>query len=149
MTWNKREPVSNLVVLGDDEGNVAKAAGLLVAVTQDTMYPNRSNYELVQQNGDSLLLAGSASLGRQIGPHDVGKFVKCRFLGWGKAAAGKFKQIEVLIWEGDVSDAMRKWPRFGEPAKAAHAPTPAPANGPGFDDVPGALGDSEDDGLPF
>ena len=151
MGWNKREPASNLVILGDDEGNVASVSGLLVAVTQDTMYPNRMNYELVQRSGDSLHLAGSASLGRQIGPHDVGKFVKCAFAGWGKSANGKFKQIEVNVWEGDPTEAMKSWPRYGEPHKPAAHATPAakhPKAEP-FADIPVALADEEDSSLPF
>jgi hypothetical protein len=114
MGWSKREAVSNLVVLGDDEGTVKKVGGLLAAVNQDTVYAGRMNYELVQKNGESIMLAGSASLGRQIGPTDVGKFLKAEFIGWGKSANGKFKEIAVYIWDGEPNDDMKKWPRFAE-----------------------------------
>jgi len=114
MTWNKREPVTNLVILGDDEGQVRKVGGLLASTKQDAAYPSRSNYELVQRNGDSIWLAGSASLGRQLSPHDVGKFVKAEFKGWGKAAQGKFKNIEVLVYEGEPTADMKQWPRWKE-----------------------------------
>lgn len=149
MSWTKREPVSNLIVLGDDEGNVRKVGGLLAAVTQDSMYPNRSNYEIVQKNGDSIILAGSASLGRQIAPGDVGKFVKAEFLGWGKAANGKFKQIEVFLWEGEHNEDMKKWPRFAEfHGNGKKAAPKAGAKDESFSDFPDAL-DAEDDDLPF
>ncbi len=114
MGWNERKPVSNLVILGDDEGHVRKAHGLLAAVTQDTRYPSRMNYELVQQDGESVWLAGSASLGGQITPRDVGKFIKCRFKGWERGKNGKFKDIEVLIWDDEPTDDMKQWPRWHE-----------------------------------
>lgn len=136
MGWNKREPVSNLVILGDDEGNVKKVGGLLAAVTQDSMYPNRHNYELVQKNGDSINLAGSASLSRQIAPGDVGKFLKAEFIGWGKSANGKFKQIVVYLWDGEPNEEMRKWPRFAEfhgNGKGEEADFPNPADDPDSD----------------
>lgn len=150
MGWTKREPVSNLVILGDDEGCTQKVGGLLVKITQDTMYPNRSNYELVQKDGESVHLAGSASLSRQIGPTDVGKFMRCTFKGWGKSANGKFKDIEVQIFEGEVTDDMKKWPRWREsqPAPLDGAAPKAAAKAGKFDDFPEAV-DEEDDDLPF
>ena len=152
--WTKREPVSNLVILGDDEGCATKAQGLLAALTQDTMYPQRSNYELVQKNGESIHLAGSASLSRQIGPADVGKFVRCEFKGWGKAAAGKFKMIEVNIYEGEPTDALKAWPRWAElnspkPKAKPEAAKAVPAKADDdFSDFPGTSS-LDDDDLPF
>jgi len=143
MGWNKREPVSNLVVLGDDEGQTEKVAGLLMSTKQDNMYPARMNYELVQKSGESIWLAGSASIGRQLGPTDVGKFVKCRFTGWGKSKNGKFKEIEVIVWDGEVTADMKAWPRWAEVAKnpgAAGVPTAPvedyPEQAPDDDDLP-------------
>jgi hypothetical protein len=153
--WTKREPVSNLVILGDDEGCATRASGLLAAMTQDTMYPNRSNYELVQKNGESIHLAGSASLSRQIGVTDVGHFLKCEFKGWGKSANGKFKMVEVFIWNDEPTEAMKAWPRFAEcqPGAAPKAAPKAPAKvepkaADDFSDFPGSVDDSPDD-LPF
>jgi hypothetical protein len=117
MAWTKREPTSNLVVLGDDEGQVKKVGGLLLSMRQDAQYPSRQNYEIVQRNGDCIWLAGSASLGRQLFPGDVGKFVKCEFTGWGKSANGKFKMIDVNVYDGEPTEDMKKWPHFGEAAK--------------------------------
>ena len=144
MTWTKRDPVSNLVVLGDDEGQARKASGLLASVKQDTMYPSRSNYELVQKNGESIWLAGSASIGRQLGPTDVGKFIKTEFKGWGKAAAGKFKDIEVLIFEGEPTAEMKAWPRWKELHQNGAQPTPPPHRDEDFTDGP-----DDGDDLPF
>jgi hypothetical protein len=151
MSWGKREPTTNLVILGDDEGCVQKAGGLLVRMIQDQQYPQRQNYELVQRNGDSIMLAGSASLSRQIFPGDVGKFLKAEFLGWGKSANGKFKQIEVNIWEGDPTEDMKKWPRFGETTKPApeREKAKAKARDDDFSDFPEAVDEDDGSGLPF
>lgn len=150
MGWQKREPVSNLVVLGDDDGQVKKVGGLLASLKQDTMYPARNNYELIQKDGSSLWLAGSASIGRQLGPQDVGKFVKAEFVKWGSSKNGKFKEIDVVIWDGEPTEDMKKWPRYKEiTALARHA------NGNGKPEEPPPLTDAdapqddEDDGLPF
>jgi hypothetical protein len=116
---------------------------------RDQGYPDKVNYELVQQDGEALLLSGSASLARQINEHDIGKFVKCEFTGWGKSANGKFKMIDVNVWEGEPSDVMKEWPRFAEFHSKGKAPAKAVATAPtGDDDFPGALAD-EDDDLPF
>lgn len=148
--WNKREPVSNLVILGDADENATKASGLLARVVPDTVYKERNNYELVQKNGESVMLAGSASLSRQIGQTDVGHFIKATFKGWGKSANGKFKDIEVLIYEGEPTPDMKAWPRWKElnskspkPGKSAPVEedeTPPEEHIPDLD---------EDDDLPF
>ena len=146
MPWNKREPVSNLTTLGDSEGQITKVAGLLAAVKPDPnpKYKNEM-YEIVQKNGESLFLAGSASLGRQINDADVGHFIRATFKGWGNSANGKFKDIEVQIFEGDVTDEMKAWPRWKE-LNGKVGPHAAPKGGEG--DFPEAL-DDEDDDLPF
>jgi hypothetical protein len=151
MTWTKREPVTNLVVLGDEEGNKKKVGGLLIGCPKDRMYPEKTNYELVQQDGEVQVLSGSASLRNQIGEGDIGKFVKMEFTGWGKSANGKYKAIEVNIWDGEPTDAMKKWPRYAEFAngngkKAAAPKAAAPKDD--FEEFPGALNDGDDD-LPF
>lgn len=156
MSWAKREAVTNLVILGDGPDNKKKVGGLLIATPFDRMYPDKMNYVIVQRDGEELVLSGSASLGRQLAETDIGKFVKCEFKGWGKSANGKFKEIEVNVWEGLPNDDMKKWPRYGEvqaptqaqkkaAAQPAKATAPAAADDDGF---PGALEDDEDD-LPF
>lgn len=151
MSWTKREAVTNLVMLGDAEGHRKTVGGLLVGTPRDSMYPEKVNYVLVQTDGEEIVLSGSASLGRQINEHDVGKFIKCEFTGWGKSGNGKFKMIDVNVWEGEPNDAMKKWPRFAEfsapkpkPQPAAQAAKPADD----FDDFSNRVAD-EDDDLPF
>ena len=141
MTWEKRDPISNLVILGDDEGQVQKVGGLLASIRQDNQYPSRHNYELVKQNGESVWLAGSASLSRQIFPADVGKFIKCMFLGWGKSANGKFKQIEVRIYSGEPTAEMKAWPRYGEVPRGVADDAPPPDTS--------QANEEDDDDLPF
>jgi hypothetical protein len=151
MSWGKREPTTNLVILGDDEGCVRKAGGLLVRMIQDQQYPQRQNYELVKKDGESIMLAGSASLSRQIFPGDVGKFLKVEFLGWGKSANGKFKQIEVNIWEGPPTEEMQKWPRYGEPVEPVRGTSAAKAKprDDDFSDFPPPHDDEGESDLPF
>jgi hypothetical protein len=114
MAWTKREAGGNLVTLGDGEGDVRKISGLLMGCPPDRTYTDRRNYHLVQKNGDTLVLAGSASLSRQLSEDDIGKFVKCQFTGWGRSANGKYKAIEVAVWDGDVTPEMRAWPHYVE-----------------------------------
>lgn len=140
--WKERKSTSDLTVLGDDEGHVRNVGGLLTAVRQDTMYPSRSNYELTQRNGDVLWLAGSASLSRQLGPVDVGHFIKASFEGWGQSPNGKFKNIHVSVYEGEPTPVMLAWPGYAEmhakPKKAATPLTVVPSVDDDF---------SDDDGL--
>ena len=150
MSWEKREPVTNLVVLGDEEGNKKKAGGLLIGCPKDRMYPDKTNYELLQQDGEVQVLSGSASLRNQIGESDVGKFVKCEFTGWGKSPNGKYKAIEVFVFNGEPNDVMKKWPRFAEFQKNGNGKPPA-AMKPAIatdETFPAAMEDEEDD-LPF
>ncbi len=152
MSWSKREAVSNMVFLGDDEGQKKKVGGLLIATPHDRMYPNKVNYELVQKDGEVVTLSGSASLSRQINEHDVGKFIKAEFTGWDKSANGKFRVIDVNVWEGEPTDDMKKWPRYAEFAtptqaqKRNGASKPAPVED---DDFGGSGPIEETDDLPF
>ena len=146
MSWEKRDPVTDLVVLGDDEGQVRTAGGLLASTKQDSMYPSRLNYELVQKDGSSRWLAGSASIGRQLSPSDVGRFIKAKFVGWGKSANGRFKEIEVMIWQGEPTDEMKDWPRWAEVNDSGQQDDEPP-----LDETQAAVyADDEDDSdLPF
>lgn len=161
MSWEKREPVTNLVILGDGEGQHTKIGGLLVGIAADRGYPDKSNYEIVKQSGEVVTLSGSASLARQIGASDVGKFIKCEFTGWGKSANGKFKAIDVFVYQGEPDAKMQAWPQYaeitaklanGNGRKAATPPAKAAVgtagSGDDFEDFPNALKD-EDDDLPF
>lgn len=152
MAWDKREAVTNLVVLGDDEGNKKKVGGLLIGTPKDRMYPEKTNYELLQQDGEVQVLSGSASLRNQIGEADIGKFIKMEFGGWGKSLNGKYKVIEVNVWNGEPNDVMKAWPRFAEFQKGNGKPPVATAkasvNAPD-ESFPGALEEPQDDDLPF
>ncbi len=148
MAWAKREPVTNLVVLGDGEDNRRKIGGLLAGTPRDRMYPEKVNYLIVQKDGEEMVLSGSASLGRQIADSDIGKFITCEFTGWGKSANGRFKMIDVNVWEGELTDAMKKWPRFAEFSTKTQAQKKAAANGknapPDADDFGEDRGPEED-----
>jgi hypothetical protein len=149
MGWNKRESVNdNLVILGDDPTkNKRKASGLLASVKPDRAYPDNFNYELVQKDGTSITLAGSASINRMLHADDVGKFVKAEFTGWGSSPNGKFKQVEVEVYEGEATADMKKWPRWAELQNGNGKPAPTKASSD-FEDFRGSLED-EDDDLPF
>ena len=153
MSWEKREAVTNLVILGDEQGHKKKVGGLMIACQKDKAYPDKMNYVLVQQDGEEQVLSGSASLSRQLGEEDVGKFVKCEFTGWGRSGNGKFKIIDVNVWGGEPNDAMKAWPRFAEfhaPKTNGKPPVESKVTVPAaeFEDFPGALADADDD-LPF
>jgi hypothetical protein len=147
MGFNKREATSDLTVLGNDEGQVGKAGGLLASMRQDNRYPSRHNYELVQRSGESIWLAGSASLGNQLGPEDVGRFIRCTFKGWGSSSNGKFKIIEVMVSDDDLPDELLEWPRYKEIQKRIRN-NGGPQGTPPLDETQAAVHDDEDD-LPF
>lgn len=143
MGWSKREVSANLVILGDAEGNAKSVGGLLAGISPDPRYPDNRRYELVQKDGTSKSLAGSASINSQLGVGDVGKFVKLAFTGWGHSANGRFKEISVEVFEGEATDDMKKWPRWSEFQNGAKAK--APANVP----PPEQPAEDDDDDLPF
>lgn len=154
MAWTKREPVTNLVILGDKQGNISKIGGLLIGTPVDKTYEKSLNYEILRKDGEVVTLGGSASLARQLNDRDIGKFVKCEFKGWGNSPNGKFKDIEVFIWDEEPTAEMKAaFPRYAEFApkkngapKPAAKPAPEPADD--FEDFPKPLEDGDDD-LPF
>lgn len=158
MGWKKQEVTAGTYVsLGDDEDSVSKFGGLLLKLEQNTKYPEKIDYVVVKKDGEIIKLSGSASLARQLGSAHVGCFFKAEFLGWGKSGNGKFKQIEVHIWDGDLTPEMEAWPMLAEARANAKAGTKAPApagkkkpepEGDDFGDIPSALRASDDD-LPF
>jgi hypothetical protein len=148
MGWTKREVEGDLVILGDAEGHVKQAGGLLVAIKPDPMYPNNRRYTLVRENGEEFVVPGSASINRQLSPNDVGHFIKLEFVGWGKSANGKFKEIAVHVWDGAPNERMAKWPRYDEFKNGGKNGSPPPAVRDEFEDFPNAL-DNQDDDLPF
>ena len=148
MGWSKREAVTDLVILGDAEGNVKSVGGLLVGIEPDRGYPDKDNFKIEKQNGDVVTVSGSASLSRQIGPQDVGKFIKAEFQGWGKSPNGKFKAIDVHVWEGEPNNEMLKYPSYGKVKPTNGKPVEQKAPAQSDDEFPGAL-EAQDDDLPF
>jgi hypothetical protein len=144
MGWTKREVDKDLVILGDGEGNVTRVSGLLASVTPDQRYPDNKRFALVQKDGSVKSVAGSAAINGQLYPSDVGKFVKLTFDGWGHSGNGKFKKINVEVYEGEATPEMQAWPRFKELQwKAAAAagskdepPPPDPSSAPDESDLP-------------
>lgn len=148
MGWEKREvEAGNLVILGDEDQQVKRAAGLFVAIKANPV-PSYKNpvYELVQKSGDSILVAGSASTERQLFETDIGKFVKLEFLGWGKSNNGKFKMIEVHVWNDEPTEDMKKWPRYDE---FANKPVAVAAGDKNDFSQKSKAQEPEDDDLPF
>ncbi len=150
--WKKREVQSGTFVsLGDGEKDVKKVSGLLIAIPHNSMYPDKLDYVIVPKNGEELILSGSASLSRQINEKDIGKFIKCEFMEWAKSANGRYKVIEVNVFEGEPTDVMKQWPRYAEFHTAPKAKAPAKAEpADDFDDFGGSQqGTDDSDDLPF
>lgn len=146
MAFVKRDVADNLVVLGDDDGNVRKAGGILVRFVPNTQFDKpKTDYEFVNKKGELMILSGSATLSRQIGSSDLGKFFKAEFEGWGKSANGKFKKIGVYFWDGDPTEEMKQWPKFSQYFGAATSRND-------FADMPKSIAkgqEEDDDDLPF
>lgn len=144
MAWSKRN-TGELLVLGDANGQVRKAGGLLVGVRKSSEYDNFL-FDFVKQNGDTVAVAGSTTINNVLGPRDIGKFVKIEFLGWGQGKSGrKFKDIDVQVWDGEPTDDMRAWPRYHEFQNSGAVDDQTHS-----DDRDAAYGvDEEDDDLPF
>lgn len=165
MGWVKREPIVDLLILDDGEGHATKVGGLLIGIPHDRGY-DKDNYEIVTKSGDVVILSGSASLQRQITAEDIGKFLTIEFTGWGKSPNGKFKSYEVNIWDGPLTDSMKRWPKPASPDATGNGKPPVQATKPrvtagapahdaransgaaDFEEFPGALEDASDD-LPF
>jgi hypothetical protein len=159
MGWKKQEvTTATYVSLGDDEDSVKTFGGLLLKLEQNATYPNKIDYVTVKKSGEVVKLSGSASLARQLGAAHVGQFFKADFVGWGKSANGKFKEIAVHLWDGDLTPEMQSWPMLaearqnakGEPKMSKSVPPKPKAPEPpdDFSDVPPALEHDPDD-LPF
>jgi hypothetical protein len=159
MGFVKREVAENFVSLGEGEGDVRQVGGILTRFVENKHFDKpKTDYEFIDKNGELQVLSGSASLARQIHSEDLGKFFKATFEGWGKSANGKFKQIAVFIWEGELNPAMKAWPKLDQyygkrPTTIALVGrvAPKPAATDDFDEMPEPIqqGQVEDDDLPF
>ena len=121
MGWSKRE-IPDGVGIGQEEGQQKKAGGLLVQITRDVGENHSTVYELVQKDGDSLQVWGAATIDSKLNSSDIGKFVKLEFLGIAVGKSGrKYKDIEVSVWDEELTDAMKEWPRVEEFYDAAES----------------------------
>jgi hypothetical protein len=165
VTWKTRElPVDNLVVLGEDKGNVRQTGGLLVGRKPSRIYPNKTNLLVVKEDGTEFEVAGSSTLELQISDADIGLFMKLTYLGKERAGNNTYKKIEVQFFEPEpgqpLPDRLRNWPRYAETQARLTAETaqgrnkpksavPEDDDFPDFDQVPGPIKDAGGDDLPF
>ena len=141
--WNKRE-IADGIGIGEKEGQRRAAGGLLAEIRTDVGDNNSNIYELVQKDGASLYVWGSATIDGKLRASDIGKFVKMKYLGMAKGKSGRtYKDIDVAGWDAPLTDAMKEWPRVGEFSGEGAA---KPADD--FEDFPEGS-DEEDDDLPF
>ena len=134
MTWTKREN-ADAIGIGEKDGQQKKAGGLLVEIRADVGENHSVVYDLVQKDGTSLQVWGSTTIDGKLNPSDIGKFVKMEFLGMAVGNSGrKYKDIEVSVWDAELTDAMKEWPRVEEYYTA---------------EAGVAAMDGEDDDLPF
>ena len=146
--WKKRE-ITEGVGIGAKDGQRKKAGGLLVEIRADIGENHSTVYELVQKNGETLQVWGSTTIDGKLNSSDIGKFVKMEYLGMVIGKSGRqYKDIDVSVWEAELNDAMKEWPRIGEfqgqDEKQGNGSEPTES----FAEFPEAL-DEEDDDLPF
>ncbi len=142
--WKKRE-ITDGIGIGEKDGQRRAAGGLLVEIRTDVGENNSTIYELVQKDGASLQVWGSATIDGKLRSSDIGRFVKMKYLGMAKGKSGRtYKDIDVAVWDAPLTDVMKEWPRVGEFSGEGAA---KPADD--FEDFPEALDDDEDDSLPF
>lgn len=124
------------ISLGGKENQRKTAGGLLVKIEYDQgPKKNSAVYELVQADGESVRVWGSAAIDYKLSPAKIGKFVRLEFTGIEQTKDGTdFKAIEVKIWTKPLTDKMKEWPRVEEWYTAKEGV---------------AAMDGEDDDLPF
>lgn len=120
----------NLVVLGDQKGQVKACGGLLIAITQDPKYKDKVRYLLVFKDGDEYELAGNAALSQRISSQQIGCITKFKFAGWSTGSGNKAKIIEVRsLPRENTSDELKKmfprWHDFEDGAPPQAQPTGA------------------------
>lgn len=161
MGFVKREVAENFISLGDGEGDAQQVGGILTRFVPNSHFSKpKTDYEFIDKAGATQLLSGSASLSRKIHAEDIGKFFKATFLGWKNSANGKYKDIDIAVWDGEPTEVMKAWPKFAQcygkssplPVTAVAAkfaqPTPPPKDD--FEDMPEPIRQGAiDDDLPF
>jgi hypothetical protein len=152
MAWTTRQPPDNLLTLGGKQGNIQQLGGLLAAIVPNTNPKFRNpTYEIIKKSGQRVALAGATTLTNQIGPDDVGRFIKLRYLGMAAGPNGQYKRIEVVVWEGPPTPEMAEWPGYAElqAQLADRTPEPGDATADEFDDFPAVAPEAPSDDLPF
>ena len=93
-----------------------KAGGLLVRIEYDQgPKKNSAIYELVQSDGTSLRVWGSAAIDRKLSKANVGQFLRLEFKSIEQTKDGTdFKVIKVEVYGGELTDKMMNWPRVEE-----------------------------------
>ena len=146
--WKKRE-ITEGVGIGAKDGQRKKAGGLLVEIRADIGENHSTVYELVQKNGETLQVWGSTTIDGKLNSSDIGKFVKMEYLGMVIGKSGRqYKDIDVSVWEAELNDAMKEWPRIGEFSEATKDDGKEPADDYG-DFKPSEEEETEEDSLPF
>ncbi len=137
--WKTRDN-PDAVGIGEKDGQRRKVGGLLVEIRTDVGENHSTVYDLVQKDGETLQVWGSTTIDGKLNPSDIGKFVKMKYLGMAKGKSGRdYKDIQVDVWEADLTDDMLAWPRINEFIQAV----------PEDETSPDAPEEEEDDDLPF
>lgn len=110
--WEDRESVEDLYILGGDQGQHKQVSGLLIQTTPDKKYAGNIHFHFEQKDGSVLQVPGSASLLRQLGPQDVGLFVRISYEGMGKSANGRYKIFKVQVYTGAHRPEFLQWPSY-------------------------------------
>lgn len=115
MAWTELQN-SDAIGIGGDEGQRKTAGGLLVKIEYDQgKKKNSAVYELIQSDASSLRVWGSAAIDRKLSVATVGKFIRLKFVGIEQTSDGTdFKQIRVEVYDGELTDKMKEWPRVEE-----------------------------------
>ncbi len=133
--WKERESTDG-VGIGEEKGQRRKAGGLLVEIRYKVGKNKSTVYELIQQDGEGLQVWGSTTIDSKLNQSDIGKFVKLEYLGMAMGNSGRnYKDIRVSVWDADLTDTMREWPRVDEFYTTKQGAV--------------ALSEEEDDALPF
>lgn len=111
--WESRSN-DDLFVLGEPrDGQHEKVQGLLIKIEEDRKYEGNYKYHFEQRNGDVLIVPGSTTMNRQIGPQDIGLFMRIKYLGTEKGRNGRFKTFDIQAYTGtDFTEGMREYPSF-------------------------------------
>jgi hypothetical protein len=96
--WETRRGSGSILVLGDESGQLQEIEGTLTARRVSPAYADNFLYDISTSDGESVTIAGTASLNARLTEHDIGRYVAITFKGWGATKRGnKFKDIDVRV----------------------------------------------------